>query len=209
MSSRDALIRISPPGMSITTATGPGIRQWIPALSRLRIRVFREFPYLYDGTEDYERHYLETYLKAHSSIAVMAICDGEVIGASTGLAMADEETAFIRPFAEGGYCLEEIFYCGESVLLPEYRGMGIYKQFFQQRERHARALGGMKLMTFCAVQRPDDHPLCPRDYRPLDAIWRHFGYRRQAELNTTFDWKDIDEQASTPKPMAFYTKPLD
>lgn len=196
------------PEISITIATGPGIREWIPALAHLRIKVFREFPYLYDGTEDYERHYLETYVKADSSIAVIAISNGEVIGASTGLAMVDEESAFIRPFADGGYRLEEIFYCGESVLLPGYRGLGIYKLFFHERERHARALGGMKLTTFCAVQRPDDHPLRPDGYRPLDEIWQHFGYSRQPALHTTFDWKDVNAPAPSPKAMVFYTKLL-
>lgn len=37
--------------MTITVApvTGAGLAEVIPALARLRITVFRDFPYLYDG----------------------------------------------------------------------------------------------------------------------------------------------------------------
>lgn len=130
----------------IRSVIGPAIEEWIPALARLRIEIFREFPYLYDGDEDYERRYLSTYIKTDTSIAVLALCGDEVVGASTGLAMADEESAFVAPFAEAGFAIDTIFYCAESVLRPE--------------------------------------------------------------LHTQFDWKDVDEQASSPKPMAFYTKAL-
>lgn len=193
---------------SITCVSGAAIKECIPTLARLRISVFREFPYLYDGTEEYERRYLETYVRTDSSIAVLATVNGEVVGASTGLAMAAEEPAFTRPFVAAGLDIEEIYYCAESVLLPPYRGMGIYKHFFMERERHARTLNGIKMMAFCAVQRPDNHPLRPADYVPLEDIWARFGYKRQEELHTTFEWKDIDEETPSPKPMVFYTKRL-
>ena len=47
---------------------GAAIAPHVPDLARLRIEVFREFPYLYDGAEDYERKYLQTYINSPRSL---------------------------------------------------------------------------------------------------------------------------------------------
>ena len=40
---------------------GAALEPWLDALGKLRITVFREYPYLNDGTLEYEREYLKTY----------------------------------------------------------------------------------------------------------------------------------------------------
>jgi GNAT superfamily N-acetyltransferase len=188
--------------------TGAGIAAHVPELARLRIEVFREFPYLYDGDEDYERKYLQVYVNSPRSLAVLVYDGATLIGASTGLPMADETAEFRRPFFEHGYDIERIFYCGESVLQRDYRGRGIYKHLFQAREQHAASLADMTLCTFCGVQRAADHPLRPVDYVPLNAIWSRFGYSEHPELQTQYVWKDIDETEPSPKTMRFWTKSI-
>lgn len=188
--------------------SGSAIAPYLADLARLRISVFREFPYLYDGTEEYEARYLQTYLNSPASIAVLVLDGEKIVGASTGLPMAHEEVDFQKPFITHGFNPQTLFYCAESVLLPEYRGRGLYKTFFQGREDHARQLGGFTHLTFCGVERPADHPLRPARYTPLDTIWRRFGYEQHPELRTTYTWKDINEVAESPKPMVFWVKTL-
>ena len=65
---------------------------------------------------------------------------------------------FRAALAGTGPALTEIFYCAESVLLPEYRGRGLGHRFFDLREAHARALGRSHC-AFCSVVRPADHPV--------------------------------------------------
>lgn len=185
---------------------GAGIAPWVEALARLRIAVFREFPYLYDGTLEYEKRYLQTYLDSPDSVAVLAVDAGRAVGATTGLPLADETAEFQRPFAEAGFDIARVFYCGESVLLPEYRGRGLYRTFFEARERHARSVGDFDWFAFCRVVRPDDHPRRPADYRPLDPVWRRFGYEEHPELRTTYSWKDLDEPGESDKTMVFWLK---
>lgn len=188
--------------------SGAGIAPYVEDLARLRIEVFREFPYLYDGDADYERNYLQTYVKSPRSLAVLVFDGAELIGASTGLPMADETAEFQKPFVEHGYDIDKVFYCGESVLRKAYRGRGIYKHLFQAREQHAASLPGIELCTFCGVRRPADHPRRPPDYVPLDAIWQRFGYAEHAELQTQYSWKDVDQEEATPKTMRFWIKQL-
>ncbi len=193
--------------LALKTLTGSELEPWLEHIAALRIRVFRDFPYLYDGSMAYEIRYLRTYVDCASAVCVLALDGDRVIGASTGLALDDETEAFQRPFLEASMDTSEIFYCAESVLLPDYRGGGVYREFFSRREAHARALG-KSISAFCAVQRPDDHPLKPASYQPLEPVWRHFGYRPRPDLTTTFSWTDVGEAEQTDKPMQFYLKSL-
>ena len=194
--------------MEIKRCSGQALSEYIPQLAELRIRVFREYPYLYDGDAEYEAEYLNTYTEASDSVIVLALDDNKVVGASTALPMRHETDEFRQPFIDAGFNIDEVFYCGESVLLPEYRGRGIGVAFFQHREAHALALGGFRYSCFCAVQRPDNHPRRPANYQPLDSFWQHRGYQRRPDLNTGYRWKDLDEEVESTKPMGFWIKEL-
>ena len=197
-----------PDSLTLKTETGRGIKKYIHDLAKLRIAVFREFPYLYDGSPEYEKTYLETYIQSAQSIAVLVFDGDQLVGASTGLPMDHEEDDFKRPFTQRGYEPETIFYCGESILNEEFRGRGIYRRFFEERESHAQRLGGFQRICFCAVQRPDSHPLRPNNYQPLDPIWQKFGYEKHPELTTTYRWKDVDEDSESKKTMVFWMKEI-
>lgn len=184
---------------------GAALEPHLDALGRLRIAVFREFPYLYDGSLEYERDYLRTYLQTEHSLVVLVFDGKEVVGATTCLPMADEGAEFQAPFLNAGYDVAEIFYFGESILLPSYRGRGVGAEFFRRREAHAVAQGA-RITTFCAVDRQPDHPLRPANHEPLDAMWTRRGYVRQPGLQATFSWKEIGEEAESPKTLTFWLK---
>ena len=195
--------------MKLETAAGDALAGYIPDLARLRITVFREYPYLYDGSEAYESQYLRTYTASGEAMAVIARDDGVVVGVSTGIPLALETEEFRRPFETMGLDPATVFYCGESVLLPAWRGRGLYRAFFEAREAWARARAGMAWIGFCGVVRPANHPLRPAGWEPLDPVWRHFGYVPEPRLQTTFDWKDIDQATQSAHPMQFWLKRLD
>ncbi len=172
----------------IERKSGAALERHIPDLARLRIEVFRDFPYLYDGDFEYEKKYLQTYLDCPESVIVLAFDGDEVVGASTAMPMKNETAEIQKPFIENGYNLDEVFYCSESVLNKNYRGLGIGVRFFEEREAHAAELGGFKHITFCCVERPIDHPRRPADYVPLDAFWNKRGYVKHPELHTSYVW---------------------
>ncbi len=201
---------MTPHGLLIEILTGrdPDLRSRIADLALLRIQVFREFPYLYDGSLAYEEKYLSTYVDCPDSVVIFARDGATVVGASTGLPLTAETDNFKRPFLAQELDPLRIFYCGESVLLPAYRGRGVYREFFDGREAHARRLGGVERMALCAVVRSSTHPRRPSDYVPLDTIWGKFGYAMRADLTTTYSWKDLDETTASAKEMVFWLKPL-
>jgi GNAT superfamily N-acetyltransferase len=196
------------PEITLQNFHGSALEPHLDALGGLRIAVFREYPYLYDGSLEYEREYLQSYLRCERSLVVLAFDEGRVIGATTCLPMVEEGPEFQAAFVKaGGYDLKDLCYFGESILLPEYRGHGLGKAFFQRREARAKAIGA-RLATFCAVDRPSDHPLRPAGYRPLDPFWQSQGYTKHPELQATFIWKEIGEPAESPKTLTFWLKNL-
>lgn len=185
---------------------GPSLAPWLDALGGLRIRVFRDFPYLYEGSLEYERDYLRIYQNAANSLVVIVTdAGGKAVGATTCLPMHEEGPEFQEPFLKAGIDIDRVFYFGESILLPEWRGRGIGKLFFDLREAHARKLG-YRITTFCAVDRAEDHPLRPAGYRPLDGFWESRGYQKQPGLPATFVWKEIGEETESPKTLTFWTR---
>ncbi len=190
----------------IERKSGTALIEHISDLARLRIEVFRDFPYLYDGDFEYEKKYLQTYIDCPESVIVLAFYGDEVVGASTAMPMKNETAEIQKPFLENGYNLDEVFYCSESVLNKNYRGLGIGVKFFDEREAHAAELGGFKHITFCCVERPIDHPRRPANHVPLDAFWNKRGYVKHPELHTEYVWKDLDDIEETAKPMTFWLK---
>ncbi len=193
--------------LTVESLTGDAARAVFPDLARLRIAVFRDWPYLYDGDVAYEERYLATYADSAGGVVVVARDGDRVVGAATALPLADETPEVVAPFARAGLPVADVFYLGESVLLPAYRGRGLGHAFFDGREARARALG-FGMTAFCAVQRPADHPRRPADHRPLDAFWEKRGYRRRDDLETTFSWRDVGAEAETAKPMRFWLRRL-
>ncbi|MES2470320.1 MAG: GNAT family N-acetyltransferase [Verrucomicrobiota bacterium] len=195
------------PPVDVFTVRGAAIGPFIPDAARLRIAVFREWPYLYEGDDAYEREYLRTYRDNPDSLFVIARAGGEVIGLSTGIPLQAETEEVKGPFLAAGIDPATVFYFGESMLLPDWRGRGLGVKFFEERKRYARSLPGIRHAAFCAVDRPADHPARPADYVPLDSFWVHRGFAKTA-LRTGFTWKEIGEVEASPKQLTFWMKAL-
>ncbi len=176
-------------------------------LARLRIAVFREWPYLYDGSLDYERRYLSSFLDEPGAALVVARDGAMIVGAATASPMMTQDEAFRIPFEEHDHDVSQLFYFGESVLLPDYRGQGIGHAFFDTREAVALAWGA-RATCFCGIVRPADHPLRPADMRDLGPFWRKRGYAPVEGMQARYDWKDIDQSSETGHTMQFWHRTL-
>ncbi len=170
--------------------------------------MFRDWPYLYDGTLDYEQGYMARFAASRGAVIVVARDRDNIVGAATGSPMREHHEDFAKPFRERGLDIAGLFYLGESVLQRAYRGAGVGRAFFAQREAHARRLGGYTHAAFAAVVRPPEHPLRPAEYVPLDGFWRRRGYEQVQGLTTSFEWLDVGGAVPTAKPMQFWIKAL-
>ncbi len=193
--------------ISITTCTGGSARPFLDEIARLRIAVFREFPYLYEGSPEYEMEYLREYVSSERSLIVLARHGTDIVGVSTGISLTEADGDFRNPVEAAGIDARDVFYFGESVLLPDFRGRGIGHRFFDEREKHAAKLG-FRVAGFFSVIRTEDHPLKPTGYRPHDAFWQKRGYQRQDAIIARFPWKQFGEPCESLHELVFWLREL-
>lgn len=190
------------------TVSGKGIMPYIKDLARLRMEIFRDYPYLYEGSLEYEEKYLNNYQDSDQAMIVIVKDGNGVVGASSALPLVNESDEIQQVFADAGISPDEVFYFGESLLMKQYRGRGFGHIFFDEREAFAKKLGTYNHTAFCAVQRPSNHPMRPANYKPLDAFWEKRGYIKRPDMITWFSWNDIGHDSETQKPMMFWLKKL-
>lgn len=194
--------------MKVQTFYGAEIKDYVDDLARLRIEVFREFPYLYEGNMEYEKKYLEIYPDNPESILVAVFDEHHhMIGASTAMPLKAEADYVKEPFIKNGYDIDSIYYFAESVLVHAFRGHGFGHRFFENREQAAKKFG-YNLAAFCAVEREETHPKRPADFHPLDEFWSKKGFVRHPELQSTFSWPDLGEKTDSKKLMTYWLKSL-
>jgi GNAT superfamily N-acetyltransferase len=202
----------------IERVSGQAIEPYLSALARLRIEVFRAYPYLYEGTRAYEESYLRSYTADARAVVVIARSTREgsaererfagVVGAATALPLSAHSEEELAPaLARAGYAPESVFYFGESVLIESERRQGIGHRFFEEREAVAREHGFARV-CFCAVERPEGHPARPADYVPHDAFWTRRGFVRHPEICAQFSWRDVGAREQSDKKMVFWLKEL-
>lgn len=188
---------------------GAEIRDYFEDFAKLRMTVFKEYPYLYEGSLEYELEYLETYTKSEKAF-LFAVYDGEqMVGATTAIPFSDETEELKKSLLNQSIEIDKIFYFGESILLKEYRGLGLGHRFMDERESHAKSFKEYTHTAFCSVIRPEDHPLRPENYRPNDSFWIKRNYKTQDNWTTKMEWIDIDSSISTYKPMIFWMKAIE
>lgn len=194
--------------VTITALRGQQLLPVLDDIAGLRITVFNDWPYLYQGSLDYEREYLAAYAATPDALCVVARAGDEVVGASTGLPLLDDGPAFRKPFEEAGFDPAQVFYFGESVLLPVYRGQGVGHAFFNAREAHAKALGRFTMTAFCAVDRAPDDPRRPPQHRDNSAFWHKRGYTRQPGMIMHLRWEEAGH-GQVLHPLTFWTRSLE
>ena len=193
--------------IAIEVVRGAAIAPHIDELAALRISVFREWPYLYDGDHEYEAAYLADYASSSDAVVVLARVGGRVIGAATAMPLLAHAREVIAPLVDAGYRAEDVYYFGESVLEPAWRGRGIGHAFFDHREAIGAEVN-LPVFAFCAVMRPTDHPRRPARARDLTGFWRRRGYQPRPDICGTMRWKDLDDAPGldSEKPMQFWLK---
>lgn len=186
---------------------GTEIEAIFDALAELRIQVFGEFPYLYQGSKEFEFQYLNKYVTSDCSFLYTIWDNHKLIGASSCIALSDEFEDVKNPFIKADLDINSIIYFGESILLKEYRNQGFGKLFMEKRVEFASSFPWCKAVYFCSVERPENHPLKPVDYKNLHTFWRNQGFT-PTELSSVFVWKDKNETLESEKKMNFWMKSI-
>ena len=78
-----------------------------------------------------------------------------------------------------------------------------------ERERHARRIGTFTMTAFCAVERDEDDPRRPSDYRGNELFWHKRGYERQHDMFCRIDWRETGATEATSHRLRYWLRPLE
>lgn len=176
---------------------------YLTDVANLRIKIFREYPYLYEGNISYEKEYLRSYIDFDHSVVIVAKDGEKIVGAITGVPCEVRQC-----YLKNQKSLEDRFYIGELVLLKKYRGKGIGSKLYQALEDYVQSLKTYKKLVFCEIVKKDNDPKRPSDYFCLDEFWAKQGYIKKPELVTYCSWRKLGEVLETASQMVFWEKDL-
>jgi GNAT superfamily N-acetyltransferase len=193
--------------IEVRALEGAEITAHLDDVAALRIAVFRDWPYLYDGILALERQYVAGYRDHPGALLVGAFDLGRLVGASTSTPLEDLGPEFAAPLAALGIAREKVLWGPESALLPAYRGQGIGHRFFDFREAHAKAMDRSHV-AFASILRPENHPARPANARTNDAFWQRRGYAPMPGVTVAFEWRDVGDAEETKKQLQVWVKEL-
>ncbi|MFC0408130.1 GNAT family N-acetyltransferase [Roseomonas elaeocarpi] len=189
------------------TFEGEALLPWIDAVARLRMEVFRTWPYLYEGSLAHEESSLLAYAAKPRSAVTLFFDGGVPVGAATSQPMEDSFASVRDAFTAGGEDPQLYCYFGESVLLPRYRGQGVGLSFFRAREAHALR-HGLRHCAFVSVEREADDPRRPADYQPLDGYWTRRGYTERPDIVARMSWREVGQEKESQHTLRAWVKRL-
>ncbi len=185
---------------------GSGLKRYLHSIAKLRLDVFREYPYLQEPNLPKETEYLKRFAASKEAIGVLVFDNTTLVGASLGIPLSLEAPEYRKPFVEKQIDVSSYFCFSESALLKTYRGRGIGHHFFDVREAHVVHCKKYAHICFCAPKQIENDPLRPADYMPLNDFWRKRGYIHHPYLATTLSWKNLSESAPKDHLMTFWIK---
>ncbi len=192
----------------VRSFNGSALKPYHHSVAKLRMEVFREYPYFEEPDLEREARFLKKLFQTKESIGVLIFDNTTLVGASLGYPLSIEESALHRPFKEQRLDPESYFYFGDSTLLKAYRGRGIGHHFFDAREAHVAHYKKFKHICFCVPEDLEENLKKPKDFIPLHDFWRKRGYIQHPDMKCSLSWKNIGDNVPSEKKMVFWTKDL-
>lgn len=194
-------------GVSLQAFTGEEAKKYLKQIANIRITMFKEFPYLYEGVLEDEEEYLNIYFSSINSIVLLVLDGDKVVGFSNSIPLNEEIEEMKTPFIKNDIDINKYLYIGELMIKEKYRTRGLSNIIAKYHEEHAREKNYTN-MIFMTVIRPDNHPLKPDNYRSLEPLWKSLGYKALEGIKINFSWKQVDSKTPQENQLRIWSKEL-
>ena len=175
---------------------GDDLKELIPEISKARLELFKEFPYLYEGTYEDELKYLNEFVNNPKSIILTVHKENKLIAFVTATAVESgfELTEAIKDLMQKqGLDTSKYFYISEMMVYPEFRSFELQNQLKKDIENYARE-NSYTMTCFLSVFRENNHPLRPQDYKEISRLWKFNKYRK-TNISVKFEWNTVQKDS--------------
>lgn len=197
----------SPDGLQLIAVPGREARPYCDQLAALDMAIFKEWPYLYEGTLEGEAQYLENYFKSEKSLFLLLMRGDAIVGSASFIPLEEEIDEIQSPFKVAGLPCNDYLYVGVVMILKEYRRPGLIRALYEHALEYAKSIG-KRAGALAMIERPADDSRRPADDRPLDGMCQAFGFEKQDGLEVHVEWTDITTHMPAPVVMKIWTKKL-
>lgn len=174
---------------SIKLLTKEEVTPLLPFVANLRINIFREYPYLYEGNFKEEMDDLEHCAKLPKNALAIAYHEDTPVGFLYGIPLVEFaphfENSVLDLFKEKNLEPESCYYFADIIILPEHRGNNLSKKLFDALEMYAQEQG-YRSASFI-TESHESHPLKPINYKSLDPLWNSLQYKK-TDLTSYGSW---------------------
>jgi hypothetical protein len=153
------------------------IESYTKYIASLRLMMFKEFPYLYEGSLEQEEKYLSFYTDFPDGRVVLAKQGGCIAGLLTGMPMisiCEHISDFKKTLDEHKRTLNGAYYYGEGLVLPAYRGQGMLTKMFEVLNNEIKIMGYNHAYGITVIRDKNDARR-PAHYRDTDTLWDRMG----------------------------------
>jgi len=179
----------------VISLKGKEIEPYLPQIIDLHLTVFKEPPYLYEGTREEYAPWMQIYADSKDGIACLLFDGKELVGAATGLPLKEMPGEWLKNFKGP---LERIFYLGEEVILEKYRRKHLGAQLYDQFEKMIPPF--FDTISFARIQEPIEPP--------LNFILRERGFLEHKDRDVELLWRDARSKEIVPHKLIYWTKQL-
>lgn len=184
---------------------GHEIAPYVKEIVQFVNKIYRNYPYFYNGDDTGYEAYLESFPNLGTVIVCLAFEGTEVVGIAVGLPMPKRHV-YQETLLEHGYELNELFYLGEFGLKPELQGKDIELSMYQQIENVANRSGRFK--KICLWEIEDTLGQKAPSYFPNDDFWKQIGFIRHPELNFQISWTNVGDTKESTHKAVYWMKNL-
>ncbi len=155
----------------LTVLLGNQITDIIPTIAKLRIKSFKGYPYLYNGTLESELEYLELYKNNEHALVVQESESAETV-MLIGAPLIDIFPEAKTIFESAQYNADECYYA-EEVVLPLANMPLILEAFEAQVIKW-----NYKNLCLITVKEEENHPLKPENYQSIEPLFEELGFSK-------------------------------
>lgn len=194
-------------GMSIRQFSGGEARAYAGEISRIRRAVFRHFPYLYAGSDEFENEHLESYFEHPETVVSLIFDNGHVGGECIDLPLRCQREILVNATTPSRVDVDKYVYLGECILEPDYRRKKLMPVILKDIYDRAKKRGCTHACAI-AVCRGDDDPQKPEGYSPFGVWMTKNGYDKVDGWVVEMEWPMMPDGVPRKHALQFWETSL-
>jgi GNAT superfamily N-acetyltransferase len=194
--------------MTIQVLRGQELLSNIPEFAKLRLTIFREYPYLYEGDPALEKSYLSLFASSSDAFFIVAKIKNQVVGAISGLPLDVAQKEIRDVFHQSAIETGEYYALCEIIVLKEHRNKKIGSVLYKEFENQLLKMKRYKKVVLWQIVRAQGDLKRPNDYFSLDNFWCKKGFIKHPEFICYIHWKEISDKEESSHRFEFWIKEL-